>query len=89
MLTCRDFINFIADYLSGSLSQSTQEAFEYHLADCPDCSQYLHSYQATITVSRSVFSDLDQNVPEEVPEKLVQAILKARSQGAAIEKAPE
>jgi anti-sigma factor RsiW len=47
-LTCRDFIKFIADYLSGPLSQSTRDAFEDHLADCPECSQYLHSYQATI-----------------------------------------
>ena len=76
MLTCRDFIDFIADYLSNELPQSERETFEHHLVDCPDCLKYLASYQTTITVGRSAFSDPDGDVPDEVPEELVQAILK-------------
>jgi anti-sigma factor RsiW len=78
MLTCRDFIDFIAEYLSDELPPTDREAFEYHLADCPDCQKYLHSYQATIAVSRSVFANLDGPVPDEVPEELIQAILAVR-----------
>ena len=78
MLTCRDFIDFIADYLSGELARNERDAFEYHLADCPDCSKYLHSYQATITFGRLAFPELDSPVPNEVPEDLVRAILKVR-----------
>ena len=78
MLTCRDFINFIAEYLSNELPQNERETFEYHVADCPDCSIYLDSYQTSIALSRSAFSDLDSPVPDEVPEKLIQAILNVR-----------
>jgi anti-sigma factor RsiW len=88
MLTCRDFINFIVDYLSNELSQSEREKFEFHLADCPHCAKYLASYQTTITFGRLTFSDLDGGVSDEVPEELVQAILKARSQGTTGRKTP-
>jgi anti-sigma factor RsiW len=88
MLTCRDFINFIADYLSNELSQSEREKFEFHLADCPHCAKYLASYQTTITFGRLTISDLDGDVSDEVPEELVQAILKARSQGTTGRKTP-
>lgn len=78
MLTCRDFIAFIADYLAGELLHVAREAFEYHLTDCPDCERYLHSYQRSITLSRTAFLDLDGPVPNEVPEELIQAILQVR-----------
>ncbi len=79
MLTCCDFVNFIADYLLHELPQSEREAFDYHLSDCPDCLKYLDSYQTTITFGRFAFPDLDRDVSDEVPEELVQAILSARS----------
>ena len=88
MLTCRDFINFIADYLSNELSQSEREKFEVHLADCPHCAKYLASYQTIITFGRLTFSDPDGDVSVEVPEELVQTILKARSQGTTGRKTP-
>ena len=80
MLTCRDFINFIADYLSNELSQSEREKFEFHLADCPHCAKYLASYQTTITFGRLTFSDLDGDVSDEVPEELARIIHEARNQ---------
>jgi len=78
MLTCRDFINFIADYLSDGLTHTNLVAFEYHLADCPECQKYLHSYHTTIMLSRSASLNLDGPVPDEVPEELIQAILNVR-----------
>src|SRR5262245_23676803 len=86
VLTCRDFINFIADYLSNELSRSERKKFDFHLADCPNCAKYLASYQATITVSRLTFSDPDGDVPDEVPGELVQAILKVRSRSTIVRK---
>jgi anti-sigma factor RsiW len=80
MLTCRDFINFIAEYLANELRQNERGSFEYHLADCPDCLTYLDSYQTTIALSRSAFPDPDAPLPAEVPEELIQAILNVRRQ---------
>ncbi|MBM4255999.1 MAG: hypothetical protein FJ147_08895 [Deltaproteobacteria bacterium] len=86
MLTCREFINFIADYLAGTLSQNESHAFAYHLADCPECSQYLSSYQTTVLASHLAYADPEDAVPAEVPEELVHAILSARAQSAPVER---
>jgi len=81
-MTCREFIDFLMEYLSGELSARERAEFERHLADCPDCSAYLRSYEETIKLGKAVFADPDASVPVEVPEKLVQAILASRRQEA-------
>lgn len=78
MLTCREFIEFLADYLAHDLPPASQAEFEFHLSDCPDCALYLKSYEATIRLGRMVCADLDAPPPEEVPEELVRGILAAR-----------
>jgi anti-sigma factor RsiW len=74
-MTCREFTDFLMEYLSGELSARERAEFERHLAECLDCSAYLQSYQETIKLGKAVFTDLDASVPQDVPEKLVQAIL--------------
>jgi anti-sigma factor RsiW len=81
-MTCREFIDFLMEYLSGELSTHEQTEFERHLADCSDCATYLRSYQETITLGKAVFADPHAPVPKEIPEELVQAILASRRQGA-------
>jgi anti-sigma factor (TIGR02949 family) len=77
-MTCREVIDFLMEYLSGELSASERAEFEQHLAECPDCSAYLKSYEETIKLGKAVFADLDAPVPQDVPEELVQAILASR-----------
>ena len=79
-MRCREFIDFLLEYLLGELSASAGAEFERHLADCPDCSAYLKSYEETIELGKGVFTDPDASVPKEVPEELVQAILASRRQ---------
>lgn len=78
MITCREFVEFLADYLAGELSPANQAEFEFHLTHCPDCSSYLKSYEVTIRLGKAVCSDLDALVPADVPEELIQAILTVR-----------
>ena len=78
MITCREFVEFLADYLAGELSPASQAKFEFHLSDCPDCILYLKSYEVTIRLGKAVCSDLDALVPADVPEELIQAILSVR-----------
>ncbi len=77
-MTCREFIGFLMEYLSGELAASERAVFERHLALCSSCVAYLQNYQQTIELSRASFQDPDARVPEDVPEELVQAILAAR-----------
>jgi len=79
-MTCREVIDFLMEYLSGGLSTSERAEFERHLTDCPDCTAYLRSYEETIKLGKAVFADPGAPVPQDVPEKLVQAILASRRQ---------
>ena len=77
-ITCREFIEFLADYLAGDLPPASQAEFEFHLSDCPDCALYLKSYEETIRLGKAVCSDLNAPLPADVPEELMQGILAAR-----------
>jgi len=81
MITCREFVEFLADYLAGELSPTSQAEFEFHLSDCPDCTLYLKSYEETIRLGKEAFTDLEAPVPTEVPKELLQGILAARRRG--------
>jgi anti-sigma factor RsiW len=78
VLYCREFVEFLDDYLFSALDPERRLVFEAHLAVCPPCIRYMKSYLATIRMEKAVFDRPDAPVPGEVPEELVQAILKAR-----------
>ncbi|MGE5812893.1 MAG: anti-sigma factor family protein [Acidobacteriota bacterium] len=77
-MTCREFTDFMMDYTSGELSAESRAAFEYHLGLCINCRRYLASYRETVKLGKRAFEDDDANVPSEVPDELVRAILAAR-----------
>ena len=80
-MTCREFADFIADYLSNELAADTRAAFDHHLARCPNCKTYLAGYEETVKLGKRAFADDEAAVPSAVPEELVQAILSARKGG--------
>ncbi len=77
-MTCRTFIDFLMEYLSGELPASQREEFDAHLAECVECVAYLKTYNETVTLGKAAFEDPDAAVPADVPEDLVKAILAAR-----------
>jgi anti-sigma factor RsiW len=77
-VTCREFASFISDFLVGKLPRADRLQFERHLAACPNCERYLAQYRETIAAGRAAFADPDGELPPEVPEELVRAILAAR-----------
>lgn len=78
-MTCQEFADFIADYLAGALSDEQMAIFERHMAMCPDCINYLRTYEETVELEKALFTRAGEEVPAEVPEDLVTAILDARS----------
>lgn len=76
-MTCRDFAQFIMDYLEGLLPADVQHPFEQHLSICPACDRYLSRYRATVAQGRAAFDEPDAPLPDEVPEELVSAILES------------
>jgi anti-sigma factor RsiW len=77
-MTCREFADFILDYLAGELSSAETALFERHLSRCPHCPEYLNQYKATVEAGRAAFDDPEAEVPGDVPEDLIRAILASR-----------
>ena len=77
-LTCRELVDFLADYLDTTLAPDVRAAFETHIAGCAGCGAYLRSYAETIRLVKRACSAPADPVPREVPEDLVRAILAAR-----------
>lgn len=78
-MTCRDFTEFLHEYLFGNLSAEERSVFEMHLAECPGCVAYLHSYRKTIHLEKEAICPSDTAPPPgDAPEELIQAILRAR-----------
>jgi anti-sigma factor (TIGR02949 family) len=75
--TCREVIESLIEYLANDLPAPTRQAFEAHMAECPDCVIYLNTYQEVVNLTRACCCHgLEES--SEVPEDLVQAILAAR-----------
>ena len=78
-MNCREFTEFLHEYLFGNLPAQERLEFEKHLADCPWCVAYLDSYRKTLQLEKAAFAADDQApAPADAPEELVQAILRAR-----------
>ncbi len=77
-MTCREFADFMADYLAGELPAAARAEFDHHLDLCVNCRKYLTGYEATVKLGRAAFEDQGA-LPPDVPEPLVKAILAARA----------
>ncbi len=80
-MNCREFVEFLMEYLDGELPQAQVTIFRAHMDDCPGCETYLDTYRETVRLGREVCGDPEGPVPEDVPEALVSAILAARRRG--------
>ena len=76
-MTCQELLDFLMDYVDGQLPAAQLEVFEQHLQACPPCVHYVDSYRETAAVGRSI-CEHDNALPPDVPEALVDAILRAR-----------
>lgn len=79
MMTCRELIDFLHDFVENALPPEERRAFEKHLSICPDCQNYVASYKLTIELERAAMSRSDDEALPEIPHDLVRAILASRS----------
>lgn len=82
-MTCREFVEFLMEYLSAELPARERACFDEHLAECPDCVAYLQTYKATISLGKAACLHPEDPAPQDAPEELVHAILAARRHGKA------
>ena len=79
MITCRQFEDFIIDYLEGDLAARKRFEFELHLKTCNECRNYLAAYNRVVEVTAKTnnLADSEVSLPE-LPEDLIKAIIKVR-----------
>ncbi len=77
-MTCKEMIEFLMDYVDGELPPSEQRRFERHLGICTDCTAYVTSYRETVRLGKMICHPGKDELPPDIPEDLVQAILEAR-----------
>lgn len=77
LLTCRQLIDFLDDYVEGTQPPDVRAAFEAHLGVCKACRDYLATYRDTIRLTQAA-GDSDATTSG-APADLVRAILKART----------
>lgn len=71
--SCKECIDFLIDYLEGTLPAAKRAEFELHLELCPPCHRYLTQYQATIRLGQAAMEkEAAKNPP---PEALIRAIM--------------
>jgi anti-sigma factor RsiW len=63
----------MTDYLDGALSSSDARRLERHLADCPNCTEYLK--QLRITVGLSARTDTEPLDPKTLDPKTRQSLI--------------
>jgi anti-sigma factor RsiW len=70
-MTCRDFADFLVDYIDEVLPAEVRRQFDAHLEECPDCVRYLHQYRDTIRLAASAGDDELAAMPEELVRAIV------------------
>jgi len=79
MITCRELIEFLDEYVGAEMSADQRQAVDRHLSVCPDCVKYVEQYRQTIALGRAAFEDDNEPVPASVPAALIKAVLDSRN----------
>jgi anti-sigma factor RsiW len=79
MLTCKEFDDFMVDYLDGELTVWQKFMCWLHVKMCRECAHFIQQYQKVIKLGRSAFDTPDDPVPDSVPEELIEAALAHRN----------
>ena len=72
-VTCKSFLDEMADYLDGDISQEVRVSLESHLAKCPDCWVLLDETRQTVEIVQKTAC---HPMPDDVKNRLVDAIQK-------------
>lgn len=71
MLTCKEFLQELSDYLDSTVDIELRRKLEVHISECPNCFVILDTTKKTIEVYKGV---QPQPIPEEVHARLMRAV---------------
>ncbi|NOX69761.1 MAG: zf-HC2 domain-containing protein [Gammaproteobacteria bacterium] len=80
MLTCKQFDEFMMDYLEGNLPFWQKVSCGLHLRMCRKCAKFVDQYRRVVLLEKDALLPSADSIPEAVPEELVNAALAYRQQ---------
>ena len=78
MLTCKDFLNELNDYLDETVGPELKHDLQQHVNECPNCWVILDTTKKTIQVFRG---QEPQEIPSDIHTRLMAALQKKMSAG--------
>lgn len=73
MLTCKDFLHELSDYLDGTVDVELKAKLQSHISECPNCWVIFDTSNKTIQVYKGMEP---QAMPQEVHDRLMSALEK-------------
>jgi anti-sigma factor RsiW len=71
LLTCKDFLNELSDYLDENLDAEVRAKLEEHITECPNCWVIADTTRRTI----KIYKGMDPYpIPEDVESRLMKAL---------------
>ena len=73
MLTCKDFLRELSDYLDEALDAEIREKLERHITECPNCWVIADTTRKTIQIYKGMEP---YPIPSDVETRLMKALEK-------------
>jgi len=73
LLTCKDFIRELSDYLDESLDSEIRAKLENHISECPNCWVIADTTRKTIQIYKGMEP---QPIPSDIEQRLMVALEK-------------
>jgi anti-sigma factor RsiW len=71
LLTCKEFLQELTDYLDSTVDVELRRKLEAHINECPNCFVILDTTQKTIKVYKGM---QEKEIPAEVQVRLMKAV---------------
>jgi predicted anti-sigma-YlaC factor YlaD len=76
LLTCKEFLGELNDYLDECVDAQTRQHLESHISECPNCWVIFDTTKKTLQVYKGMQA---QVIPQDVHERLLRAIEKKQA----------
>ncbi len=76
MLTCKEFLQELNDYLDEKIDVQTRQRLEAHITECPECPNCFVICDTTKKTIQVYKGMQPQTLPEDVHSRLLQALEK-------------
>lgn len=73
MLTCKDFLNELGEFLDESVGPEVRQKLEAHVSECPNCWVIVDTTKKTLQVYKGMEP---QEIPEDMRSRLMEALQK-------------